>query len=53
VSGVFIAEEIDGVGDRGTVINVETVLEAFLNMPFTSACFTNGAFSQQKVFKLR
>ena len=40
-SGVFIAEEVDGVGDKGsgdtTVVDVQTVLEAFLNMSLKSA----------------
>ena len=35
-SGVFIAEEVDGVGDKGsggtTTVDVWTLLEAFLNM---------------------
>jgi hypothetical protein len=35
-SGVFIAEEADGVGDKGsgntTMVDIETLLEAFLNM---------------------
>jgi hypothetical protein len=35
-SGVFIAEEVDGVGDKEsgdtTAVHVQTLLEAFLNM---------------------
>jgi hypothetical protein len=42
-SGVFIAEEVDGVGDKGTgdttVVDLQSVLEAFLNMSLKSACF--------------
>jgi hypothetical protein len=47
-SGVFIAEEVDGVGDRGsgdtTMVDVQILLEAFLNMPLRSACFIDEAF---------
>jgi hypothetical protein len=47
-SGVFIAEEVDGVGDTGsgdtTTVDVQTLLEAFLNMSLSSACFNNTAF---------
>jgi hypothetical protein len=41
-SGVFIAEEIDELGNRSgdtTTVNAETLLEAFLNMSLRSACF--------------
>jgi hypothetical protein len=47
-SVVFIAEDVDGVGDKGsgdtTVVNVETLLDAFLNMSLRSACFIDEAF---------
>ena len=45
-SVVFIAEEVDGVGDsrsEGTAIDVHTLLEAFLNI-LRSAHFMEGAF---------
>ena len=42
-SGVFIAEEVDGVGDKEsgdtTAVHVQTLLEAFLNMSQRSTCF--------------
>ena len=45
-SGVFIAEEVEGVGDKDsedtTIIDIQTLLEAFLNMSLRSACFTVG-----------
>jgi hypothetical protein len=35
-SGVFLAEEVDGVGDKGlgdtTTLDAQTLLEAFLTM---------------------
>jgi hypothetical protein len=41
--GVFIAEEVDGVGDKGsrdtTMVDVQTFLEASLNMSLRSVCF--------------
>jgi hypothetical protein len=47
-SGVFVAEEVDGVGDRGsgctTMVYVQTCIEAFLNMSLRSACFIDEAF---------
>jgi len=47
-SGVFIAEDIDGVGDKRsgdtTAIDVDTHLEGFLNVSLKSACFTDEAF---------
>ena len=46
--GVFIAEEPDGVGDKGsediTLTGVLTLLEDFLNMSLRSACFTDEVF---------
>jgi hypothetical protein len=46
-SGVFVVEEV-GVGDRAgdtSTVDVQTLLEAFLNMSLRSACFSNEAFS--------
>jgi hypothetical protein len=47
-SGVFIAEDVDGVGDKGsggiTKVDVETLFEAILNMYLASACFTDEDF---------
>jgi len=49
-SGVFIAEDIDGVGDKRsgdtTAIDVDTHLEGFLNVSLKSACFTDEALSE-------
>jgi hypothetical protein len=47
-SRIFVAEEVEGVGDKGsgdtTMADVQTLLEAFLNMLLRSA------FSLMKVF---
>jgi hypothetical protein len=47
--GIFIAEEVDGVGDMGsgatTTVDVQTLLEAVLNMSLRAACFINKVFS--------
>jgi hypothetical protein len=47
-SAVFIAEEVDGIGDKGsgdnTTVDTESILEAFLNTFLKSAHFTNKAF---------
>jgi hypothetical protein len=47
-SGVFIAEEVDGIGDKGlgdtTTGDVQMLLETFLNMSLRSACFNDGGF---------
>ena len=46
-SGVFIAEEGDGVGDKGSgdtkTVDVQSVSEAFLNMSLRSHYFTDEA----------
>jgi hypothetical protein len=46
-SGVFIAEEVDGLGDKvsgdDTTFDVQTLSEAFLNTALTSACVTDEA----------
>jgi hypothetical protein len=51
-SGVFIAKKVDRVGGKGsgdtTVVGVQTLLEAVLNMSPRSACFTDQAFSDKK-----
>jgi len=45
-SGVFIAEEVEGVGDKDsggtTIIDIQTLLDTFLNMSLRSACFAVG-----------
>jgi len=49
---VFIAEEVDGVGDKGlgdtTTVHVHTLLEAFVNISLRSACFTDEPFFSKK-----
>jgi hypothetical protein len=44
-SGVFIPEEVDRAGDmesgNTTVVDVQTLLEVFVNMSLRSACFTD------------
>jgi hypothetical protein len=46
--GVFIAEEGDGVGDKGsgdsTTVDVQTLLEAFWNMSLRSDSYIDEAF---------
>jgi hypothetical protein len=41
--GVFLTEEVDGVGDNGpgdsSVVDVQTLLEVFLNVSLRSAYF--------------
>jgi hypothetical protein len=45
-SGVFIAEEVDGVGDKGsgntTAVDVQTIFKASISP--RCACFTDEAF---------
>jgi hypothetical protein len=47
-SGVYIAEEVDGVGNKEsmdiTKVHVQTLLEVFFNMSVSSACFNVGTF---------
>jgi hypothetical protein len=54
-SGVFRAQE-DAEGDRrsgdSTMVDVQTLLEAFLNMPLTSASFTEVLSGQKQYFCL-
>jgi len=44
-SGVSIAKEIDGVGDKGSgqsrIVDVQTLFGAIMNMSLRSACFTD------------
>jgi hypothetical protein len=55
-SGVFRAEE-DDEGDRrsgdSTMVYVQALLEAFLNMPLTSASFTDVLSGQKQYLCLR
>jgi len=48
VYGVFIDEEVDGVGGKEsgdtTTVDIHALLEAFLNMSLGSAGFTEEAF---------
>jgi hypothetical protein len=43
--GVFVDEEVDEGGDKGsgdtTMVDVQTLLEAFLNMCLICTCFTD------------
>jgi hypothetical protein len=47
---VFIAEEVERGEDKEsgdtTTVDVQTLLEAFLNMSLISACFHDDAFFQ-------
>ena len=47
-SGVFVAEEVDGVGDKGSgdtaLVDIETLLEASLDISLVSACFIDETF---------
>jgi len=51
-SAVFITELVDGVGDKessdNTTEDVQTHLEAFVNMSLRSACFNDEAFFLMK-----
>jgi hypothetical protein len=42
-SGISIAKEVDGVGDKWsgntTMVSVQALLDAFLNMSLKSTCF--------------
>jgi hypothetical protein len=46
--GVFIVEEVGGVGDTGsgdtTTFDVPTLQDKFLSMPLRSVCFTDAFF---------
>jgi hypothetical protein len=46
-SGVFLGEGVDGVGDvsgDSTTVDVQTLLDTFLNMSVRSAHFIDEAF---------
>jgi hypothetical protein len=47
-SEVCIAEEVDGVGEKvsgdTTVVDIQTLLEAFLNMSLRYACYSDETF---------
>lgn len=51
-SGVFIAEEVEGVGYKAsgdaTTVSVQTPVVAFLKMFLTSAWFTDEAYFDSK-----
>jgi hypothetical protein len=46
--GVYLAEEVDGLGDKGsgniTIFDLQTLLEEFLGMSLRSACSVYGNF---------
>jgi hypothetical protein len=46
--GVFTAEEVDAVGSKrpgdNKMVDVQTLLEAFLNTSLKSACFNDKVF---------
>jgi hypothetical protein len=47
-SAVFIAADVDGVGDKGSgiimTVDIKTLMQALWNMSLTSACFIDEAF---------
>jgi hypothetical protein len=51
-SGVFIVEEVDGVGDRGSrgasVADVQTIVVAFMNMSVRYSACIDEAFAGKK-----
>jgi hypothetical protein len=51
-SEIFIAEEVDEVGDKAsggtTLVHVQTILETFLNISLRPACFSDEVFFWQK-----
>jgi len=55
-SGVFRAEKVDEVGDKrpgdSTMVDVQTLLEAFLKMPLISASFTEVLSGKKQNFCL-
>jgi len=46
--GIYLAEEVDGLGDKGsgniTIFDLQTLLEEFLSVSLRSACFVHGNF---------
>jgi hypothetical protein len=53
-SGVFKAEEVNGIGDTGsgdtTMVDVQTLLEAFVNMSLRSACCNEAFYGKKQNF---
>jgi hypothetical protein len=50
-SGVFAAEEMDGIGDKvseDTTVDIQMLLEVLLNMSLRCACLIGKAFFWQK-----
>jgi hypothetical protein len=50
-SGAFRAEEVDGVGDKGsgdTTVDIQSLFKHFLNMSLRSACFNDELLSGKK-----
>ena len=46
-SGVFVAEEVGGIGDKGsddTTVDVQMLLETFLNLSLRRVCLIGEAF---------
>jgi hypothetical protein len=47
-SGVFVVEDVDAVGDWGsgdtTMVDIQTLLEVFLNTSVRCACFIDEGF---------
>jgi len=54
LSGAFTAEEDDEVGDKGsgdtTMVDVQTLLEASLNMSLRYDCFIDEVFFSGKMY---
>lgn len=53
--GVCLAEEVDGLGDKGsgdiTIFDLQTLLEAFLSVSLRYACSINGNFLVEHAFQ--
>jgi hypothetical protein len=51
-SGVFIGQEFDAEGGKGsgdtTMVDMQTIMEAFLHKSLRSACFTDEVFLDKK-----
>jgi hypothetical protein len=51
LSGIFIAEEVDGVGGKGsgdTMVDIQIYLKAFLNISMRYTCFIDKICSGKK-----
>ena len=50
--GVYVAKEVDAVENKGsgntTLVDLQTLLEAFLNVSLRSACFSDEVFFMVK-----